>query len=325
MPRYVRERRGIVYVTSDGFERHMRPRGADRVFVDRLAIHDASALAHAGFPKPGRIVSDAKRARARPSEVVERRALVIDPRSADRAERKVAKQAGREPKANRKGDRKEITVQRGQAAETVVARPRREGRGGKMHADTKAGGGSYPDASGGGDKAHPRDASRSAPKGKGPKKQGSKGSGPGHSARHTNRSGLLRTRRTLLQEQLMATLSGYFGVLATVGLYGVPSYMVARRRHEIGIRMALGAKRRDIALMVLGEVATLVTAGLVAGAVAAFVAAKATSALLFGVTPNDPVTLAAAAGIRAAVAAAAGLLPADRASSVDPMTAVRDE
>jgi predicted permease len=136
-------------------------------------------------------------------------------------------------------------------------------------------------------------------------------------------------RERLLRERLMATLTGFFGVLAlalaTVGLYGVTSYSVARRTHEIGVRMALGAMRRNILGMVMREVATLLVLGLAVGAVGSLVAAKAASALLFGVQPGDPITLAAAVGLLAAVAAAAALVPARRASSVDPMTALRDE
>jgi predicted permease len=136
-------------------------------------------------------------------------------------------------------------------------------------------------------------------------------------------------RDSLLRERLMATLTGFFGLLAlalaTVGLYGVTSYAVTRRTHEIGVRMALGAMRRNILAMVMREVAVLVAGGLAVGAVAAVMAAKAADALLFGVKPGDPVTLCAAVVLLAAVAAAAGLVPARRASSVDPMTALRDE
>jgi predicted permease len=138
-----------------------------------------------------------------------------------------------------------------------------------------------------------------------------------------------RVRDSILQERLMAALSGFFGLLAlalaTVGLYGVTTYMVARRTHEIGIRMALGAMRSTIAGMVMREVATLLVAGLVVGAVATFVATKSTSALLYGVAPNDPLAFLAAAAILTSVAVAAGLVPAYRASSVDPMRALRDE
>ena len=104
----------------------------------------------------------------------------------------------------------------------------------------------------------------------------------------------------------MATLSGFFGVLAallaTIGLYGVMSYMVARRRNEIGIRMALGADRREVVGMVMREAGTLLGAGLSVGLVLSVAAARAASTLLFGLSPGDPVTLALAAAVLAAVA-----------------------
>jgi predicted permease len=136
-------------------------------------------------------------------------------------------------------------------------------------------------------------------------------------------------RDGLLREQLMATLSGFFGALATilamVGLYGVISYMVDRRRNEIGVRMALGAKRSDILLMVLREAAILLGIGLAAGTGLALAAGTAASSMLYGLKARDPLTLAAAIGGMAVVALAASLLPAQRAATVDPMTALREE
>src|SRR5678816_2605104 len=92
-------------------------------------------------------------------------------------------------------------------------------------------------------------------------------------------------RESLLRERLMATLSGFFGglaaLLATIGLYGVMSYMVARRKNEIGIRMALGAGRGAVVAMIMREAATLLGAGLVVGGLAAIGAAQWASALLF--------------------------------------------
>src|SRR3981189_3168786 len=107
-----------------------------------------------------------------------------------------------------------------------------------------------------------------------------------------------------MRERLMATLSGFFGALAaliaTIGLYGVMSYMVARRRNEIGIRLALGADRRDVVRMVMREAGVLLTAGGVVGTVLAIVAARMAATLLFGLRPSDPATLAmAAAGLGA--------------------------
>jgi predicted permease len=134
---------------------------------------------------------------------------------------------------------------------------------------------------------------------------------------------------SLLRERLMATLSGLFGALAaliaTIGLYGVMSYSVARRRNEIGIRMALGADRHQVVRMVMREAATLLAAGLVVGTLSALAAAQSARALLFGLTPHDPLTLATAAAALAAVAALASYVPARRASRLEPTEALRDE
>jgi putative ABC transport system permease protein len=133
----------------------------------------------------------------------------------------------------------------------------------------------------------------------------------------------------LLRERLLATLSGFFGllagILATIGLYGVISYMVVRRTNEIGIRMALGARPTAILGMVLSEAFKLLAIGLAVGAVLAIAAARAATSLLFGLKPGDPTTLIAAALALAAVAVAASLLPAQRASRMDPMVALREE
>jgi predicted permease len=136
-------------------------------------------------------------------------------------------------------------------------------------------------------------------------------------------------QQSLLRERLMATLSGFFGalaaLLATIGLYGVMSYMVARRRNEIGIRMALGADRRDVVRMVMREAGVLLIAGLCAGIALAVAAARTASTLLFGLGPGDPATLAIAAGALAAVAALASYLPAQRAARLEPTIALREE
>ena len=133
----------------------------------------------------------------------------------------------------------------------------------------------------------------------------------------------------LLRERLMATLSGFFGflavVLAMVGLYGVISYMVVSRTNEIGIRMALGADRGKILSMIMREAGTLVAVGIVFGGVAAVIAARAASALLFGLKPHDPATLLIAAITLTTVGAVASLLPAQRAAKLDPMEALRQE
>jgi putative ABC transport system permease protein len=136
-------------------------------------------------------------------------------------------------------------------------------------------------------------------------------------------------RDSLLRERLMAMLSGCFGllagVLATVGLYGVMSYMVERRRNEIGIRIALGADRRAVVRMIMREAAALVGAGLIVGGLAAIGAARWASTLLFGLKPGDPLTLAGAAVALTIVAVFASYVPAWRASRLEPSAALREE
>jgi predicted permease len=136
-------------------------------------------------------------------------------------------------------------------------------------------------------------------------------------------------RDSLLRERLMATLSGFFGALAaliaTIGLYGVMSYTVARRRNEIGIRMALGADPRDVVRMVMREASILLSAGVVIGTLLAVGAARTASALLFGLRPGDPATLAAAAAALGGVAMLASYLPALRAARLEPTEALREE
>ena len=134
---------------------------------------------------------------------------------------------------------------------------------------------------------------------------------------------------SLMTERLMATLSGFFGALAmliaTVGLYGVMAYMVARRRMEIGIRMALGASRAAVVGMIVGEAARLLAVGLAVGALLAVWAARSARTLLYGVEPSDPATLALAVVVLGSVALAASWLPADRASRAEPTAALRAE
>jgi putative ABC transport system permease protein len=136
-------------------------------------------------------------------------------------------------------------------------------------------------------------------------------------------------RESLLRERLMATLSGFFGflaaILATVGLYGVISYMVARRRNEIGIRIALGANRSNIMNLVVKEAGLLLVAGLVIGTALAIVTAQTASALLYGLRPTDPASIAFAIALLTAVALVASFLPAIRASRVEPILALREE
>ena len=136
-------------------------------------------------------------------------------------------------------------------------------------------------------------------------------------------------REGLLRERLMATLSGFFGILATIlamiGLYGVISYMVIQRRNEIGVRMALGANRGNILRMILREAAVLLGVGLAVGAVLALAAGTAAASMLYGLKASDPLTLGAAILGMAAVAMIASVLPAQRAATVHPMVALREE
>jgi putative ABC transport system permease protein len=114
-------------------------------------------------------------------------------------------------------------------------------------------------------------------------------------------------------------------VLATLGLYGVISYMVARRRNEIGIRVALGADRTDIVRLVIREAAVLVGAGIVIGVLLTAGGARITKSLLYGLEGQDPVTIGMAVALLAAVSLTASLLPAIRASQLDPVQALREE
>jgi predicted permease len=136
-------------------------------------------------------------------------------------------------------------------------------------------------------------------------------------------------RESLLRERLMATLSGFFGglaaLLATIGLYGVMSYMVARRKNEIGIRMALGAGRRDVITMVMREAGLLLAGGVVVGVLLAIAAARAATTLLFGLHPGDPSTLAMAIAGLGLIAMLASYLPALRAAHLEPTEALREE
>src|SRR5262245_8605082 len=133
----------------------------------------------------------------------------------------------------------------------------------------------------------------------------------------------------LVQERLVAALSAFFGalalLLACVGLYGVISFTVARRTSEIGIRLALGATRRQVLWSVLKESLTLVAAGIVIGLPATLALARLMASRLFGVGPTDATTIAGGILLMVTLAAIAGLLPAQRAARVDPMLALRAE
>jgi putative ABC transport system permease protein len=129
-------------------------------------------------------------------------------------------------------------------------------------------------------------------------------------------------RMTLVLLELFSALAL---VLAGIGIYGVISYSVAQRTHEIGIRAALGAQRRDLLRMVLGQGVTLALVGIAAGIIAAAAVGRLMSTLLFSVSAYDPATFVAVAAALLAVAAAACYFPARRAMRVDPMVALRYE
>jgi len=135
-------------------------------------------------------------------------------------------------------------------------------------------------------------------------------------------------RGAVRQERLVAMLSGFFGglalLLAGLGLYGVTSYSVSRRRGEIGIRMALGALPSAVVRLVLARSGWLVAIGIAAGAVVSLWAVRYVGTLLYGVTPYDPLTLTGAAMALAGVGLLAAWLPARRAAGVDPTTTLRE-
>jgi putative ABC transport system permease protein len=135
--------------------------------------------------------------------------------------------------------------------------------------------------------------------------------------------------RTLARRRFGVTLLTAFGAiavaLAAVGLYGVLAFIVGERRREIGVRMALGAQPRDIIAELLGEGLRLAGFGVVAGIALALATGRLLNALLFGTSPTDAVTFLSASALIVTIAACASLIPAVRASRVDPLVALRDE
>jgi predicted permease len=133
----------------------------------------------------------------------------------------------------------------------------------------------------------------------------------------------------MVRERMMATLAGAFGalalILASIGLYGLLNYRVARRTREIGIRMALGARRSSLVGMEIRNAIWLIVTGVALGLPAAWVATKWVESMLFGLQPADPATIAGAVILLTAAALTAAWLPARRASHVDPMTALRHD
>ncbi len=134
---------------------------------------------------------------------------------------------------------------------------------------------------------------------------------------------------SLVRERLLAHLSGFLGVLAMllacIGIYGVVAYGVTRRTSEIGIRMALGAKRGDVVRMVLGESLLLAVSGIAIGAPVALWLSGLTRSFLFGLESNNPTVLALAVLSLLCVCVLAGWIPARRASRIEPTAALRYE
>jgi putative ABC transport system permease protein len=135
--------------------------------------------------------------------------------------------------------------------------------------------------------------------------------------------------RSLAEKRFVMMLLGVFAALATVlscvGIYGVISYVAGQRTHEIGVRMALGAERRDVLRMMLGEAGKMALLGVGVGLLASFALMRLMSSMLFGVSAHDPVTFLVVASALTLVALAACFVPARRATRVDPLVALRYE
>ena len=134
---------------------------------------------------------------------------------------------------------------------------------------------------------------------------------------------------SLFEARLMRMLTAIFGALAlalaAIGLYGLMSYSVALRTREIGVRLALGARPARVVRMVLGNALRMVGLGVIIGLPLAWMASRAIARLMYGVTPTDPVTIAAAVAILGSVGLASAAIPARRAAAVDPVTSIHVE
>ncbi|MGH7568502.1 MAG: FtsX-like permease family protein [Gemmatimonadales bacterium] len=125
--------------------------------------------------------------------------------------------------------------------------------------------------------------------------------------------------------RLLAIFGGMAVLLAAVGVYGVMAYWVVERTHEIGIRMALGASRAQVAELVVGQALRPAAVGIVGGGGLAVFASRLLRGLLFGVPPHDPVTFAGVLGLLVGVAVLASWMPARRAAALEPVAALREE
>ncbi len=134
---------------------------------------------------------------------------------------------------------------------------------------------------------------------------------------------------SLLNERLVASLAALFGALATllamIGLYGVMAYTVEQRTREIGIRVALGAQRGNVVWLVMKEVVVMIGSGFAVGLPAAWMSSKLLESMLYGIRPNDPISIVFAIVVLGGIALIAGYIPATRVSRIDPLTALRYE
>jgi len=146
---------------------------------------------------------------------------------------------------------------------------------------------------------------------------------------HQVRTGAELSAWVIAQMQFLIVLMGSFAAVALLltgtGLYGVLSYAVARRRHEIGVRIALGAERKQVLGLVFRQAMQLVAAGLILGLASAAAGGRLLATMMYGIRPGDPIILVCACCVLVITGMAAAYVPAARAASVDPMQALRSE